>query len=135
METIQWDEKFSVNVAEMDRHHKELLGYLSELQHQLYPGNESQKVGVTLNALAEYARFHFAEEERLLQEQNSPCLSAQINQHAYFTKEVQEMFRQYNLGILPGQSVLSFLRDWFINHIMQEDHKYGTTLKPTLPPA
>ncbi|NVN98570.1 MAG: hypothetical protein HXX17_04530 [Geobacteraceae bacterium] len=48
-----------------------------------------------------------------------------MKQHAYFINEIKEMFKQYDQGTLPGQSVISFLRDWFGNHIMQEDYKYG----------
>jgi hemerythrin len=129
MENFEWKDKFSVHVDLMDKHHKKLLGYLTELQNELQEGNVTQKVGETLNALAEYTDFHFAEEERLLRAIDYPELATQLNQHAYFTNEVHEMNKQFKLGTLPTRSVLNFLWDWFVKHVTQEDHKYGEVMK------
>jgi hemerythrin-like metal-binding protein len=133
MESFEWKEKFSVHVDEMDNHHKKLLGYFNELQTVIASGEAAGKVSDTLLALIEYSDFHFAEEESLLKSMNSPELAVQINQHAYFTKEVKEMRNQFDQGKLPSQSVVAFLRDWFINHIMQEDFKYGEEITKSNP--
>lgn len=125
MENLEWSEKFSVNESHMDTHHKMILKYLSELQGEISGKGASGKVGETLKALADYAAIHFNEEESLMLKMNFPGLDAQVKQHAYFINEIKEMFKQYDNGSLPGQSVISFLRDWFINHILQEDYKYG----------
>lgn len=129
MESFEWKDKFSVNVDEMDNHHKKLMGYFSELQSEIQSGKATQKVRAILNALTEYSKFHFVEEERLMRAMNHLELATQINQHAYFINEVKEMSRQLDLQALPSRSVLGFLRDWFINHIMCEDSKYGTLMK------
>lgn len=129
MEKFEWKDKFSVHVVEMDGHHKKLFEYFIELQNEIHSGDATQKVGEILDALIEYSHFHFIEEERLMKAMNYPDLTAQIKQHQYFTAEVNEMKKQSQLGVLPSRSVLAFLRDWFINHIMQEDRKYGEMLK------
>lgn len=129
MEMIEWKDKFSVHVDEMDRHHKKLLGYFAELHDEIAAGETNRKVRETLKSIGEYADFHFSEEERLMKAMSFPELASQINQHAYFISEVEEMSKQFSLGTLPGKSILSFLRDWFINHIMQEDCKYGEMIK------
>lgn len=128
MESFEWKDRFSVNVDEMDNHHKKLMGYFAELQCELESDKATQKVGEILNALIEYSNFHFVEEERLMRAVNHRELAAQINQHAYFINEVKEMSRQFSLQTLPSRSVLGFLRDWFINHIMSEDSKYGALM-------
>lgn len=133
MEGFEWKDKFSVHVDEMDDHHKKLLEYFNELQNVIGSGAAAGKVNDTLLALIEYSGFHFAEEERLMKSMNSPELAVQINQHAYFTNEVNEMYKQFNQGKLPSQSVLAFLHNWFINHIMQEDFKYGEKIKKENP--
>jgi hemerythrin-like metal-binding domain len=129
MKIVEWKDKFSVHVDEMDRHHKKLLGYLAELQKEIASNDAAKKVGETLNALIEYAGFHFVEEERLMRAMSYPELAVQIDQHAYFANEVNEMLKQFHQGILPSRSVLAFLSDWFINHIMQEDYKYGKMIE------
>jgi len=129
MERIEWNDKFSVQVEDMDEHHKKLLGFFSELQNEIVLDNAPQKVEETLIALKEYSEFHFNEEVRLLKAMNYPDLAVQINQHTFFTNQVDEMYEQFKQGTLPNQSLLAFLRDWFINHIMQEDYKYGVMMK------
>jgi len=133
MENFEWKDKFSVHVDEMDSHHKKLLRYFAELQDEIHSGNVTRKVGDILNNLAEYSRFHFTEEERLMKTISHPGLATQINQHAYFINEVKEMTRQFNQELLPSRSVLGFMRDWFIDHIMHEDSKYGALMKQGKP--
>lgn len=132
MERFEWKEKFSVHIKVMDEHHKKLLGYFDELQKEVAAGDATSKVEETLLALIEYTDLHFIEEVRLLKALNYPELTVQINQHAYFTNEVNEMYEQFKLGTLPSQSVLAFLSNWFIDHIMQEDLKYGKVMKQYL---
>lgn len=133
MKNIEWQDKFSVHVDEMDRHHKKLLGYLNEMQSVLASEDSAQKLKETILALIEYSEFHFTEEERLLKAIRFPGLEVQINQHSYFINEIREMRNQLTRGTLPGQSVIAFLRDWFTNHIMQEDIKYGNMLQQGKP--
>lgn len=129
MGIIEWRDKFSVNVDEMDMHHKTLLGYLGDLQKQIAAGDGTVKAGGVIKSLSEYAVYHFKEEERLMAGVSHPELSTHIRQHDYFVEALGEMSRQYSQGALPEQSVVAFLRDWFINHVMQEDHKYGESMK------
>jgi len=129
VESFKWKDKFSVNVDDMDNHHKKLMGYFVELQCEIESDKATQKVGEILNALTEYTKFHFVEEERLMRAMNHLELATHINHHAYFINEVKEMSRQFDLQALPSRSVLGFLRDWFINHIMCEDSKYGALMK------
>lgn len=128
MATIEWQEKFSVNVDDMDQHHRKFLGYLNKLQPALAADDPGKKLGEAIFALIEYARFHFSEEEKLLKEIQYPDLEAQISQHNFFNSEICIMCEQFNRGELPGQSVVAFIRDWFLNHIMQEDRNYGRFL-------
>lgn len=129
MKSFEWKDKFSVNVDEMDKHHKKLLGYFNELQSEIQSGSATQKTEEILNALVKYASFHFIEEERLMRNMSHPGLAAQINHHAYFVNEVTEMTNQFKLGTLSGRSLSGFLGNWFIDHIMQEDSKYGQLIK------
>jgi hemerythrin len=117
----------------MDRHHKKLLEYFAELEKEMQSGNAERQSGVILKALADYAEFHFVEEERLMRSINYSDLNSHLNQHAYFAEQIREMTEQAQIGVFPAQSLLSFLKDWFINHIMMEDKKYGEIMKQSSP--
>lgn len=129
MGDFEWKDKFSVHVDEMDRHHKILLGYFTNLEAEINSADASRKIGEILDGLTGYAAYHFIEEERLMTVLGHPGLESQRMQHAYFSREVSEMGRQYALGILPSRSVLAFLKDWFVNHVLTEDFKYGELIR------
>jgi len=129
MKSFEWKDKFSVHVDEMDKHHKKILGYFNELQVAIQSGSATHKTEEILNALVKYANFHFIEEERLMRNMSHPGLDTQINHHAYFVDEVTEMTIQFKLGVFSGRSMSGFLGNWFIDHIMQEDSKYGEMMK------
>jgi len=129
MESFIWKDKFSVHVDEMDRQHKRLLEYFTEIQEELMSGNMSQKAADLLDAVAEYFNFHFAEEERLMKSMNYPELTMQINLHAIFLDELDEVIRQFNLSAIPGRRVVALFRDWYVNHMIFEDHKYGVMIE------
>jgi len=129
VEMFEWKDRFSVHVDEMDRHHKKLFEYFAELQNVIQSGDATQKVEETLKSLTAYSHYHFAEEEHLMKAMCYPGLAAHVSQHAYFTNEVKEMNKQLQLRMLPERSVPCFLRDWLINHIMNEDSKYGEMLR------
>lgn len=129
MENFEWKDKFSVNVDEMDKHHKKLLEYFNELQYAHQSDSATQKTEEILNELVKYANFHFIEEELLMQKMGHAGLAVQINHHAYFVNAVTEMTKQFKIGTLSGRSLSEFLGNWFIDHIMQEDSKYGQLIK------
>jgi len=133
MESFEWKDKFSVNVDEMDKHHKKLLGYFNELQCAPQSGSATQKAEEILIDLVKYANFHFTEEESLMRNMSHPGLAAQINHHSYFVNEVTEMTKQFKTGTLSGRSLSEFLGNWFIDHIMHEDSKYGALMKQGKP--
>lgn len=129
MESFAWKDRFSVHVDEMDMHHKKLFEYFAALQNEIQAGNATQKIEEILGSLVKYSALHFSAEERLMKAMNHPGLDRQINQHAYFINEVNEMSKQQNTETLPSRSVVAFLRDWFVNHILNEDSKYGEMMK------
>lgn len=125
MGTFAWQDKFSVNVAEMDKQHQRLLEYFSAVEAGISSGAPTQATGELLNTLIEYARFHFEEEERLMRAIQYADLESQLHAHNYFLNTLDEITAEFKAGTLPGRNVIATLRDWYINHITFEDKKYG----------
>lgn len=77
----------------------------------------------------DYVKFHFAEEEKLLEITEYPGLDHQRKEHDFFARQVNDLRDRYAKGdaYLPV-SALAFMRDWFSHHIIEEDRKYGEYL-------
>lgn len=135
MTVFEWKDRFSVNVDEMDKQHKRLLRYCIELQNELKSGATGQTLEDLLNNLIEYFNYHFAEEERLMKSMNYPELEMQHYLHAIFCTELEEVVRLFLRGDIPGRRVLALCSDWYINHMVFEDQKYGEMIKRGKPLA
>ena len=135
MEDFTWKEKFSVHVDEMDRQHKRLLKYFAEFQDEIIAGEASQKAFVLLDEVADFFEFHFSEEERLMKTMNYPELDLQTSLHAIFMDELKEIINPFRMGNVSGKRVVALFRDWYINHMIFEDHKYGVMISGGKPLA
>lgn len=60
---------------------------------------------------------------------NYPDYANHLGQHRYFESQVTELGEAVNKGIREKvESVIVFMRDWLINHILEEDKKYALYL-------
>jgi hemerythrin-like metal-binding protein len=75
MEPVQWSEKFSVGVRELDQQHQQLIKMLNRLiSIQGTTNTHSETVSDTLMAMTRYAQVHFKAEESLMEANGYPGL-------------------------------------------------------------
>ena len=130
MSVFAWNDKFSVNVETMDKQHKFFLDLLNNLDDQIRLKNDDEIVKTAVGKLFNYAAFHFRDEENILYMCGFPGIKEQRQEHGFFMKQVKEMEESIQNGSrVQLGSVVSFLKDWFVNHIMSEDKKYAAFLK------
>lgn len=126
MALLDWDESLSIGVKEMDRQHQVLVEMLNELHSSMMAGNTHEILGALLHKLVEYAKFHFHAEEEFLSAEAFPALTAHHQLHEDMTKELQVFVDRYERGEeMIHLHLMSFLRDWLMHHILQEDRGYG----------
>ena len=130
MAVFTWNDKFSVSVESMDKQHKYFLDLLNNLNDQIQQKYDDETVTVAIHKLFNYAAFHFRDEENILNTTGFTGLKEQHREHGFFMEQVKEMEESLKHGdrVQLG-SVVSFLKDWFMNHIMSEDKKYAAYLK------
>jgi hemerythrin len=127
MAVFVWNEKFSVGMETMDNQHKHFLNLLNNLGDEIQRKNSPEMVEMSINRLFNYAMIHFRDEEKILSTCGYPEIEQQRREHSFFVKQVKEMEASHQGGNLVRlESVVSFLRDWFINHIMTEDKEYAS---------
>ena len=68
MPPIDWDEKFSVNVKEIDDEHKNLFLLFNKLQDGINTGKSNEELEQALSELIDYTILHFTTEEKLMQQ-------------------------------------------------------------------
>jgi len=129
MAFIQWEEKYSVGVTELDNQHKQLVKLLSDLYEAMQAQKTNEVLGRILNQLVSYTKTHFATEERYMSQYGYPDLAAQKREHEAFAKKVIDFKESFEAGRTTlSVSLTSFVKDWLFSHIGGSDKKYGPFL-------
>lgn len=127
---INWDDKYSVGVTEMDAHHQKLVSMINELHDAMLTGKGKEKIASVLGNMVEYTKFHFAAEENFLNKKGYPEINSQKTAHKGFVEKAEGFQKDLASGKLSlTMEVMSFLKDWLLNHINKSDKAYGTYLK------
>jgi hemerythrin-like metal-binding protein len=112
-----------------DEEHKKMIGILNHLHDVMKEGKASKEVGNVINEMIGYTKYHFASEEKLMAEANFSGLASQKAEHAAFIKKSLEFQSNVTSGKLAVSiDVLTFLKDWWTNHILIVDKKYAGKL-------
>ena len=126
MPIVEWNDSYLVGIEDIDQHHRHLVQLLNDTYDAFTDGSHQEKLGGVLDELIDYATYHFACEERWMQDSSYPGLSVHREEHERFIGrivEIQKDFhaRRANLTL----EVLSFLKNWLTSHILQNDAGYG----------
>ena len=129
MSLLTWNHACRVGVRAMDDQHGILMEAMNELRLALVRGAGREQVSKLLDQLIEFARMHFASEEQLMEQTGYPGLAEHRKLHHTILAQILESAHrlQYGEGV-EMQSLLCYLRDWFLQHIEESDHQYGPWL-------
>ena len=131
MEPIQWSEKFSVGVEELDQQHQQLVKMLNRLIAKRETiDTHSETISDMLLAMTHYAQKHFKTEENLMKAYGYPGLEEQKQEHRAYRKKAVDFSTATILGIeAVPEILLAYLFDWWTHHILDEDMKYKQFFK------
>jgi methyl-accepting chemotaxis protein/hemerythrin len=125
---IIWSRSYSVGVDSMDREHQRLIDIINNLYSAMRAGRSSDAISSILDELVDYTRTHFAHEERLMQDAGYSGYNDQKRSHEALIGQVREIQDKCHAGTALGQEVMTFLKNWLVNHIQGLDKRYGPVL-------
>jgi hemerythrin-like metal-binding protein len=127
MSFITWTEQLSVGITLFDNDHKELVSIANRLHDSITVGSQQSVLLPILNELVKYTIFHFGHEEGMMLQYAYPDYQKHKVEHDALIEKVQD----YHDQVLEGKtsislSLIGFLKDWLVNHIMKSDMEYRT---------
>ncbi|WP_162605062.1 bacteriohemerythrin [Geomonas oryzae] len=126
MPIVTWDGSLAVGHEMIDEHHEHLVELLNKAYDEFCEKKAAQHIAAVLDELADYATYHFAQEELLMEETDYPRKEEHLLDHAYFVKRIGEIQRDFATGGVPiSLEIISFLRGWLVRHISQSDADLG----------
>lgn len=140
-EPIEWNEAMETGIAQIDRQHRVLVDILNHAVLKLSANPHDPLFGQLTHDLVDYADYHFRTEEELMRRYgydaaNGDDANFHVEQHRGFAAQVAAMERDTRIGREPTQDALvTFLRNWLVNHIMTIDKRLGQYIATQTTPA
>ena len=133
METFQWDHHFVTGLAQVDDQHRKLVDIINKLSELLTEDViHIEDVNQIYNELANYAVYHFNEEESFMLEVGVDArhVNSHIDIHKGFLENVSSIYS----GISPdnlqhAEFFLKFLIHWLAFHILGQDQDLAKQIK------
>lgn len=122
MTLMDWSPALELEVKLIDEQHKMLLDTMNTLNDQILRGKGKQGCSLALQNMRNYTTFHFSDEEGLMRESQFPYLDRHKLLHQTFILETDKFsITDCEADPQKAMQVLSFLRDWMIDHILGPD--------------
>jgi len=129
MSLIKWNDRFSVDITEIDQQHQKLISLINQLYDAMREGKAREVLGPVLADLVKYTQYHFATEEELFRKYAYPDAEAHIELHTVLTAKARELHENLGRGNdKMNIEVMLFLSNWLNVHILEVDMKYAEYL-------
>ena len=132
---MEWKKELAVGIETIDEQHRELFRRINGLLQAIKEKRCKSEIDGIIQFLDDYARFHFSEEEKRMQDAGYDGLAGHRKHHAKYLnniKDIKALAAQpriqgmsYELSVTTNQVVV----DWIVDHIMKIDRKFGEYAK------
>jgi hemerythrin-like metal-binding protein len=130
MPFLEWSDDYNIGVKEIDNQHRGLFDIISKLFTSRQYEPEGKYYFLTLNKLIEYARIHFATEERYMREAGYSKLAEHKQEHIQFLTEVTKLLHSLEKKEPAVENkILDYLKNWYMTHILGTDRDYQQALR------
>ncbi len=125
---IVWHRDNELDIPIIDEQHRAIVSTINSLFYFIRERLPRVAMKPTLAILLEYTKLHFTTEEILMEKAGYSELDAHVLLHRRLTDKTIEI-AQSPLEPDGAHAVLSFLKDWWLGHINQEDRRYAGTVR------
>ena len=125
MTFYRWSEDLSVGNHHIDGQHQKLIDIINRYHDALERKAPRAELMRIFQEVADYAIYHFRDEEGLMERQGFPGLAKHRIIHQQLIARVEELQQQLAKGDAGIESQIKyFLKTWLTAHIKGIDHQY-----------
>ncbi len=135
MKSFLWTPCFETGLATVDEQHQHLVDIINQFGDLLMQpeGSSVDEIEVVFGELANYAQYHFQEEELLMAQASimPSYISKHRDEHARFLQDVTYLHNDLSVDNLKNDAnaMLDFLTNWLIYHILGSDQLMACLIK------
>lgn len=126
MELIPWNDSLSLHIEAIDVQHKKWVAMLNSLHEAMGMGKGQEVLKKLMKEVVDYTLVHFANEEKYMKDLGYPEFAGHKAVHDKMTLKVQDIKSRFESGqIMISMELMTVLKDWLTNHILNNDKKYA----------
>jgi hemerythrin len=127
---IKWRDDYNIGDELIDSQHQTLVKMINTLGTAREEGRVGDVLKDILVGIVDYTNFHFAAEEKHMEEKHYPLLSVHKSQHKVLINHVIKILEDYKSGKTnAADELLKIMQHWLIKHVLDQDRQYGNFLK------
>lgn len=123
---FNWLNEYSISNEIIDKQHRYFFDLVNEI---INPYNDQQKTYHNFLALYHYTRYHFRDEEDLMQRYQYPGYDEHIKEHNELTTMLDEISAGINNEETKSAEVTDFISRWLLDHVLGKDILLGEFLR------
>ncbi|MDR2735048.1 MAG: bacteriohemerythrin [Spirochaetota bacterium] len=130
---VTWSERYDVGISFMDEQHRKIVDIINELHRSLFAlkldeteeekeKEKAEGIKKSIHAAVEYVKVHFSAEEEVMRKIEYPKFPAHKARHEDFARRMLQDVMRFSSGDKRvGMQLVTFLRDWLLEHIAVAD--------------
>lgn len=124
IETLKWDEKFSLHIPAMDEEHQKIVSTINTLI-AVVNENKIKEIEANIDKLLKIAVEHFASEEKFLRDISYPDYSSHKRIHDALLSKLTEYRKLFGTSEFDTARFIRFVQNWLLSHILGVDMQYS----------
>jgi hemerythrin len=120
---IVWNPEYNLGIPIIDEQHRGIVSTINSLHFGLQNNYGKDMFSPIIDMMHNYTRIHFQLEESFLEKIDSPNAKRHHELHRDLSSKLDDIGRDITLNKDPYQ-FMDFLKNWWINHICNEDLIY-----------
>ena len=135
---IVWEDKYNTGYKRIDDQHIELIEIINEL-YECMDNKDSKNEMLkdafkkALRRTVDYIDYHLHYEEKIMHAIKYNKIIEHSSYHREFTQKIYNYVKLYENGSLESiDSLVKYLKEWFLNHILKTDKEFVKEMKDIL---
>lgn len=125
-----WSKKLFTEIVEIDYQHYQIVNHINLLYQKYLDKSSPRELLTVLLSLFEITKDHFSYEQKLMVQHGYPRTQQHIPEHTTLLNDLQKFAKAFeNHTAEIDDSFMEFLRNWLMQHILQEDMQYVSFFK------
>ena len=129
MSNIKWEKKYEIGHERIDFEHQIFVDLIAKIDDAVKLGKDKNYIERLLNELRAYAAFHFISEENIMYSINYPDYEGHKQHHNELLDKYSQKLMEIDLEEQKIEDLIIFLKNWFVNHTLNEDKKIASFVK------